>query len=485
MVMMVGVVRVKFAAVFLGPTGVGLVGIYYAIEHFAVVLAGMGINQSGVREISAARGTGDEGAVSAAVGTVRWLSLRLAILGGLLMGLFALPISHLTFKSSDHVFSLLLLGGAVFVSLIASAQRALLQGFRRIRELASATIISSIAGSVGAVCWYFFLGADGIAPSLLTIALITLLSTWFYSRKVEIRPGEASPFSMASQARGLIKLGWAFMWNGLLLAALAYLIRMIVLRDLDLTAVGIYSAAYGISAMIVKFVLNAMGTDYFPRLSEVSNDRSRMVELVNEQAEVALLLGMPAVLGLMLFAPWLVQLLYTSEFSSAVDLIEWFSLGCFGRIVVWPLGFIMLALKEAKLFAITQTVAFAQQLILVIVALPYAGLEGVALVFACSSFISYWISYMVARSLIQFRWSTSASKLLVVMICFSGLFFTLTQYRDSIWCFTCSTLLYVLLVAYSLRGIYVRSSEHPRIRKISSIVTSAWDSCMRRVCRVL
>ena len=56
----IGLVRTKFVAILLGPSGVGLVGIYNSIITLTAAVSGMGLGGSGVREISAARGKDDQ-----------------------------------------------------------------------------------------------------------------------------------------------------------------------------------------------------------------------------------------------------------------------------------------------------------------------------------------------------------------------------------------------------------------------------------------
>ena len=57
---MVGVARSKAIALILGPSGVGLNGIYGSITGMAELIAGMGISSSGVRQIAEAAGSGDQ-----------------------------------------------------------------------------------------------------------------------------------------------------------------------------------------------------------------------------------------------------------------------------------------------------------------------------------------------------------------------------------------------------------------------------------------
>jgi len=53
------IVRNKAMAVLLGPQGVGLMGLYSSIADLTQTLAALGIQDSGVRQIAEAAGTGD------------------------------------------------------------------------------------------------------------------------------------------------------------------------------------------------------------------------------------------------------------------------------------------------------------------------------------------------------------------------------------------------------------------------------------------
>lgn len=478
MMMVIGLVRTKFAAVLLGPSGVGLVGTYFAIQSFAIALAGMGINQSGVRDISGARGSDDSTRIAETVIALRRISRWLGLGGALIIATLAFPLSRLTFDDDTHALGIMALAVSVSLGLISSAQRAVLQGFRRIGDMVKAGIYGSIVGSVTTVAWYFALGIDGIIPAILSLSVITLFFTWYYARSVEVPNVEIDFRGILQHSKSLLSLGLAFMWSGLLIAGMAYVVRMIVLREFDLAAVGIYSAAFGISGMIVNFVLNAMGTDYFPRLSEVSEDHPKMVQLVNEQTEIGILLALPAVVGLIAFAPLLVKVLYTSDFIQAGGLIQWFALGCFCRLFQWPLGFVLLAKKRGGLFALTQTGFSSMHLGLILFLISRVGLEGVSIAFAANYLLVYWVVYCLARSLISFRWSSVALRLTISAILVVVAVFLLCHWGGGLLVNLIACLIVLMVAFVCLRGLSLRMSDHPKILGIKARCPELIRSCL-------
>src|SRR6187455_3153688 len=80
-----GVIRTKLFAVFLGPSGVGLIGIYNSITSMISVLAGMGVNRSGVRQIAEASGGRDRVLIALTIRSVRYTSAVLGALGAILL----------------------------------------------------------------------------------------------------------------------------------------------------------------------------------------------------------------------------------------------------------------------------------------------------------------------------------------------------------------------------------------------------------------
>ena len=94
--LLLGMLRVKFAAVFIGTTGVGLISSFGALQGLVGTLAGLGIQSSAVREIAAAVGKGDEQAVGRAVLALRRICWLTGLVGMAAMMLLAPLLSQLT-----------------------------------------------------------------------------------------------------------------------------------------------------------------------------------------------------------------------------------------------------------------------------------------------------------------------------------------------------------------------------------------------------
>ncbi len=59
------------------------------------------------------------------------------------------------------------------------------------------------------------------------------------------------------------------MASGFLMMGAAYAVRIIITRKVGLDAAGFYQSAWTLGGLYVGFILQAMGADFYPRLTGV------------------------------------------------------------------------------------------------------------------------------------------------------------------------------------------------------------------------
>ena len=468
--LLLSMIRTKFVAVLIGTTGVGLISSFGAVQGLIGTLAGLGIQASGVRDVAAAVGKGDEQAIGRAVLTLRRICWLTGLVGMAAMMLFSPLLSQLTFGSNQYTYDIAALGIIILFGNLSGGQLALIQGMRRIGDLARANIIGAALGTAVAIGCYTALGLRGIVPTLVVVAGIQLVLSWYFARRVPVPKVALSWKETFTEANGMVRLGIVFMWNGLMLSGVSYLTITLIAQQISLQAVGIYSAAFALSGMFVNFVLGAMGADYYPRLTAVAHDKAAMNRLVNEQTEIGLLLAVPGLLATMAMAPWVIHIFYTSEFLPAVELMEWFILGCLGRVISWPLGFVMLALGKGRWFLLTETSFNIVHIVFIALGLFLFGIEGVAIGF-CVMYVGYTLAvYLVGRHLIGFKWSAECIKIALIAIPLLMIAFIVSRLLP-LWTATIiGTVLTITVSAYSLRGLIQRIGlEHRLFRAIGKL----------------
>lgn len=468
--LLLGMLRVKFAAVFIGTTGVGLISSFGALQGLVGTLAGLGIQSSAVREIAAAVGKGEEQAIGRAVLALRRVCWLTGLVGMAAMMLLAPLLSQLTFGDRNYTLDIAALGLIILFGNLSGGQMALIQGMRRIGDMARANIYGAAAGTAAAIGFYAALGLRGIIPTLLAVSAIQLALSFHFARRVPVPKVSLTWRQTFAEASGMVRLGLVMMWNGLMGSAVAYLTVTLITQHEGTQAVGLYSAAFALSGMFVNFVLGAMGADYYPRLTGVASDKPAMVRMVNEQTEIGLLLALPGLLATLALAPWILQIFYTREFLGAVELLQWFILGCLGRVIAWPLGFVMLALGKGRWFLLTETSFNLVHVALIALGLQLYGIEGVAIAFVVM-YVGYIAAVLlVSRHLIGFKWSAECTRLGLLSLPVLGVIFTASRLLP-LWPATLLGLSLTLIASVlCLRGLVARvGSEHRIVRAITRL----------------
>ena len=447
----IGIVRTKVMALLLGPAGFGLLSVYGSIVTLTQAFAGMGVNSSGVRQIAEAAGTNETETIARTTWILRRISLLLGLLGALFLIVFSQQVSAITFGNRSHAAAISLLSVAAFFTLVSAGQGALIQGMRRIADLAKMSTLGALFGTLCSIPLVYFLRDRGVVPALIAVAVMTALMSWWYSRKVQIQTPTFTAAAVLHEVGALLKLGFAFMASGLMTMGVAYVIRITVLRKVGFEATGLYQAAWTLGGLYVGFILQAMGADFYPRLTAQANDNVACNRLVNEQAQVGLLLAGPGVLATLTFAPLVIALFYSARFGAAVGILRWICLGTIIQVVTWPMGFIIIAKAKQTLFVCCELAWAIVSLGLAWVCVSDFGLDGVGIAFFGSYIFHGFLLYAIVRRISGFRWSTANERLsllflVVITLVFAGFYVLPFFVAEAI-----GTLASILIGIYSMR----------------------------------
>jgi antigen flippase len=401
----IGIVRAKAMAVLLGPAGVGLAGLYTSIIDVTQNIAGMGINRSGVRQIAEAVGSNDAEKIGQTATVLRATSLFLGVLGAVVLVLCSHRVSTFSFGTDQHVSAVALLSIAVLLRLISDGQGALVQGMQRISDLAKMGVLGSLFGTLIGIPIIYYLREDGVPLSLIGVAAMTSATSWWYSRKIRIHRPPLMFSHLQREASALLKLGFVFMASGLMLVGSAYAIRLIVLQNVGFAAAGLYQSAWALGGLYVGFILQAMGADFYPRLTANANDNVVCNRLVNEQARVGLLLAGPGAIATLTFAPAVIAVFYTANFAPAVGVLRWICLGAALRSITWPMGFIIVAKGKKTIYFWSDLICTVVYIALAFVCVRRFGLNGAGIAFFGLYIFHGALTYPIVHRLSGFRWS--------------------------------------------------------------------------------
>jgi enterobacterial common antigen flippase len=464
------IVRGKAMAVFLDPSGFGLFGLYGTICDLVVSIAGMGVNSSGVRQIAEASHSGNPKRIAQVITVLRRTALLQGVGGAALLILFSKQASNLTFGNDSHAGAIALLALAVFARLVAAGQGALLQGMQKIGDLARISAIGAFLSTAVSIPIVYFLREDGITISLLCIAFLSIGTSWWYSRKVQTPPTDMTSSEIWHELAGLLKLGLAFMASGFLAIGASYAVRTIVVREVGLEAAGLYSSAWTISGLYVGYILQAMGTDFYPRLVRAAGDNPRCNQLVNEQTQVSLLLAGPGILATLALAPLVIVLFYSAKFAEAAIVLRWLCLGMALRVMTWPLGYIIVAKNRQLIFLSVDLLWSILNVGLTWLCVHRFGIEGAGMAFFASYIFHGLLVYILACSLSDFSYPVYNLKTGLSYIASIAIVFCTSYFLPALWAAIVGVPIAIASGVYSLWRLSEFLIDHQTSPRVQSLL---------------
>ncbi|MDX6612626.1 MAG: hypothetical protein QOD75_1812 [Blastocatellia bacterium] len=401
-----GLVSAKVSAVLLGPGGMGLMGLLQSLLGLSAMIAGLGAGVGLVRAGARALATEDTREL-AALRSGAWLLCWSA--GGafaLFVILMRTPLSRVMLGSENQQRAVMLVAATLLLTLASAVQTSILNAHHRVSELARVQMLTSVLGLAASVTIIWRWRAQGIPWAVLAMGAVAWGVSYYYARRRTPAPAVQPTFNETWIAAGsLLRFGVPYTASMLVGTGLQLALPVLVLHTLSTDDVGFYRAATAVSVTYLGFLVAAMAQDYYPRVSAVGDQGEVLNKLINEQCRLVLLIAGPIILGMLAVLPYLVPLVYSSQFTPAVTLLEWQLIGDIFKFAAWTMSFVILARSGSKLFFGLELVGGGSLLLFSVVGIRWFGLEGLGVAFLCSTLTYGLVCWALLRRGIGLRWT--------------------------------------------------------------------------------
>ena len=143
---LIGILKSKLVAVWLGATGFGIMGLFNSSISLISSITNLGLQSSAVREIATISADNDILKFSRLIKAIsRWVWFT-GLFGALVTICLSSWLSRLIFNSDKFVFSFALLAVVVLLTGLYSNHYALLQGTRKLKFMALANVYGALIG---------------------------------------------------------------------------------------------------------------------------------------------------------------------------------------------------------------------------------------------------------------------------------------------------------------------------------------------------
>lgn len=409
---LLNLVRTKLVAILLGPAGIGLNSIYNETRELIHSTTNLGLDVSGIRGISKSYedwlNAKDEEEkhqkeilIDEEVCLLRSWVLVLALIGTLVCMILAEPISYFTFNDYEHTWGYVLLSPVVGLSTMICGELAVLKAIRRIKMIASVSLINVVLTILTSIPLYYFFGIKGVIPAFILLYIAQFIAIILFSYRVKRPKFELNKMYLA-KGFPMLLLGVSFAITGMINHGAQLSIRTFINNNEGLEAVGLFNAGYTIFTTVGSIAFASLNSYYFPRLSGVFNDIVARRQTVLRQTKVTLSIITPVAILLIAVLGWILPLLFSHEFDIVVPMAQVAAAGLLFRAVYLPFVYIPLSAGDSKTYLILETISAAILVSAVITGYHFYGLLGAGFGLLISNMIDMCTSVLVAKYKYQF-----------------------------------------------------------------------------------
>ena len=467
-VVLINIVRTKLVSMLLGPTGFGITESFNRTLNLVKSTTDLGVPFSAVKTVSECRSNRDETALEESLLITRTWAFLTAMAGMALCLLLAPLFSYWAFEGDwGYTLSFLMLSPMAAFSAINGGEMAIMKGTGMLRELAKSQLIAVVATLLISIPLFWKFGLQGIAPSLVLVTFASMVITCRYTFRAY--PYRIRPFSGKTLRKGfgMIRLGIFFTITSFFGAGAFSIIANYLMTHGNAEITGIYSAGYLLISYLGMFVFSAMESDYFPRLSAVNQDREKVNELVNSQAEVAILLMAPMIVGFIVFLGVIVSLLLTSRFLEAVPMARLAVIGLAFKAMTTPLSYVSLAKGDSKTFMIQEVLYDIVFVAAVVGFFNYGGITMTGAALTIAAVADMLIVYAITHARYGITYSKRALSVFMVQLPLIAATWAALYWLDGLWQWVVSL---ALLAVSMLHSYYYLNRHTSFIRSISDKV---------------
>lgn len=372
----------KVVALWVGPTGLAMVGQFGSFVATAGAFAGGGINL-GITKYMAEYST-SAGRRTRLLSTALRITLASAIVLAAVVVLLRRQFATWLLGDAEYSSVFAVFGASVLLLAVNSLLLAVMNGAREIRKLVALNVISSLSVLGLSIA---LIGSLNLYGALLAIALsqsATLIFSLMVARRSEwFRPRYFAGRYDRATAQRLGKYALMALATAVTLPLSHILVRNHLAATFSWEAAGYWQGLWQISEGYLLVVTTSLSMYYLPRLSELK-DASEIRREVLSAYRTLMPVAVVAAILIYLLRDIIIVVLYSGSFAPMRDLFAAQLVGDVLKVASWMLSYLMVAKAMTGLFVLTEVVFAGTFLALTILLTSMYGLVGVSYAFGAN-----------------------------------------------------------------------------------------------------
>ncbi|MDE7397345.1 MAG: oligosaccharide flippase family protein [Muribaculum sp.] len=412
--MLIGIISTKISAVFLGPAGVAIYGLFTSTLNTFESVISCGLGMSSVKDIAQAKD--DPNKLSSIYKALERMTYLVGIIGFLIIIIFARQVSVFTFGNPDYAWGFRILSVTMIFNQILTAQGALLTGLTEYSLITRMRLWVGILTVITVGTLYIIWGKKGIVPAIFLSSAINDTVTAIITRKIKLPKVRISWRETLQLGGPMLTAGIFLSMSWFLNSLSGYLMRVYIGRTSDDITLGLFLSSFALVNTYLGLVFSSVSSDFYPRLSAVKEEKKEFQMVASSEMELVFLLIVPLVSMLMVFVHPVLQIFYSSKFFGANQIIIWSAMSMVLKTPSWICSIGFMAIGKTKIYLYNNLIHMAYQFGLNVLGFYLGGLLGVGLTYAIGNGLFGLQSIILLRHQGQSAFNVQAFRLMLLLV---------------------------------------------------------------------
>ena len=384
----------KVLAIFVGATGIAMVGQLTSFTSIITQLSNGGFNQGLTRYIAERKD--DRREVMEFIGTAFIVAFTVTSLTALLIVIFSGTISQKLFSTSTYISILVIFAVTLFFYNLNSLILAIVNGFQAYRKYFSINITTTVVGFVLTVTLVILFREYGALLAIVLSQSIICLFAWLYIRKEYWV--KAFSFKLFDKPKLLLLLRYTAITilGSVIWPLVSIVIRTYVIRNISAEEAGLWQATRYLDNYVVSIATGSFTVYVLPKLSSINSSDMLRKELAAIY-RIIIPLSLIGFTLIYLLRDIIVVILYSKEFTKVSEYLLLQMIASFFWLCKSPLMNFMLAKGMVKTFIINELIFAAFVIVLSVLLIPEYQIQGIQFTFALQSFLYLVVSVFMIR----------------------------------------------------------------------------------------
>ncbi|PZO29457.1 MAG: O-antigen translocase [Flavobacteriaceae bacterium] len=389
----IGFITSKIIAVYVGPSGMALVGNFRNFTNSMESIVTLGFQNGIVKYVSDNKE--DKHKVKAIFSVVFLVLFLISIVLSFILFLFA---DYWNFQLFGNIskYSVVIKCLALLLPWYASSIFFLsfINGLGKYKKVIYINIIANFIGLITSVLLIIRFQTLGALLSIIVAPSVLFFVTYYYINK-EVNFFQSLDFKKLDFKIIKYLSSYSLMaFVSSVIGPIVFLaIRNYVIQTIGLQEAGYWEAISRISSYYLLFATTILSIYFLPKLSLAKNDYETKLIFLSFYKSILPIFGMGLII-IYFLRFYLVKILFTEEFLPITSLFFWQLIGDVLKIASWILSFNLLAKKNTLVYVLTEFFSLGLTYILSLFFINNFGIEGVMMAHSLT-FLCYLIILVI------------------------------------------------------------------------------------------